>query len=283
MSVTHTTFGAFNAVHRALARNGRFGRLPDLDTTPVILVEGDSWVAMPPYHDLGDHLERLTGGLYLRMGNHGDTAKDMFSGRNLDTLRRRIDQLGFDVAVVSAGGNDLAGVLDRHRVFKPTTPPMAPDQAVGMLVTNGVFDRIATAYRRFLKVTREAGTHVVGHGYAYPRLMGVPLVLTVQNIGLLALFKRTVGDWIQRHIQHVLPTEAEQLAFAEGMIDRFHDHVLAQLDPADFSYVDLRRALPDPADWNDELHPSEAGFGKLARQLKPEIARHLPPAKRANF
>ena len=133
MASTHTTFGRFASHHRLLARNGRQGRKPALDDTPLVLVEGDSWLAMPLYHDIADHLERSAGGVFLRQGRHGDTAARMFDGRSLARIERNLKAFGFDLLLVSAGGNDLVDALEKTRgkpLFGKTHGLTTPEKAV---------------------------------------------------------------------------------------------------------------------------------------------------------
>lgn len=283
MGVTHTALGNFRSQYRHLLRQKKGGKTPNVDTVPLILIEGDSWVSMPPYHDLGDHLERTTNAVYLRMGKHGDTAADMFAPANLAKLRSRLSNFRFDLLLVSAGGNDLANALDKHRIFAPGDPPTTPAKAAARVDASGLFKRLASAYKALLAVTRGTGVHVIGHTYAYPQRMGAPTRLTVQNIGLIAVLKRQAGDWIQRHIRHVLPDEDDQREFVRLLLDAFHDQVLAAQPAADFSYMDFRTTLPHAKDWNDELHPTEAAFGLLAKAMKVRIAQCLPPAKQPSL
>jgi hypothetical protein len=147
-----------------------------------------------------------------------------------------------------------------------------------------VLDRVRERYEALLRVTRRAGVPVVGHSYDYPRRMGAPAVLTVEQVGLVAVLKRACGDWIQRHIRHVMPEDSDQLAFTHGLIDAFVADVLEPLaETGVFSWVDLRGQLPDTEDWNDEIHPTSAGFERLARPLRAAIRNLLPAAKRRGF
>jgi lysophospholipase L1-like esterase len=288
MSSTHSTFGRFAAQYRMLARLGRQGRNPNLDDTPVVLIEGDSWVAMPPVHDLGDHLERGAGGVFLRLGHYGDTAASMFDRAGLRRLEGHLQHFAFDVIVASAGGNDLVDALEGGRgrapLFPRNHPAIDPVAGLARVRAAGVLERVRERYEALLRVTRRAGVPVIGHSYDYPRRMGAPARLTVEQVGLIAVLKRSCGDWIQRHIRHVMPDESDQLAFTHGLIDAFVDDVLAPITEAGvFSWVDFRGLLPDVDDWNDEIHPTSAGFERLARPLKAAIRGALPAAKRRGW
>ncbi|MDZ3823363.1 MAG: hypothetical protein U0S76_07150 [Pseudoxanthomonas sp.] len=283
MASTHTTFGRFASHHRLLARNGRQGRKPALDDTPLVLVEGDSWLAMPLYHDIADHLERSAGGVFLRQGRHGDTAARMFDGRSLARIERNLKAFGFDLLLVSAGGNDLVDALEKTRgkpLFGKTHGLTTPEKAVEHVRAAGVLAGIRTHYLRLLEVAARAGVPVLGHSYDHPQRMGVPIKLSVAQLGLAALFKRRAGDWIARWIRHVLPDDPDQRAFARGLIDAFVADVLDTL-PAPFHYADLRGQLAQEKDWNDELHPTQAAFARLAPLLRARARGLLPAGKQA--
>lgn len=283
MASTHTTFGRFASHHRLLARNGRSGRRPALDDTPLVLVEGDSWLAMPLYHDLADHLERSAGGVFLRQGRHGDTAARMFAGSSLARIERNLKAFGFDLLLVSAGGNDLVDALERTRgrpLFGKSHGPTTPEKAVEHVRGAGVLAGIRTHYLRLLEVAARAGVPVLGHSYDHPQRMGVRIKLTVAQLGLAAVFKRRAGDWIARWVRHVLPDAAGQRAFARGLVDAFVSDVLDTLPPP-FHYVDLRGHLTQEKDWNDELHPTQAAFARLAPLLRAKARGLLPAAKQA--
>jgi hypothetical protein len=35
------------------------------------------------------------------------------------------------------------------------------------------------------------------------------------------------------------------------------------------TYVDVRDCVPDKSEWHDELHPTSAGFKRVAARIKP--------------
>ena len=116
--------------------------------------------------------------------------------------------------------------------------------------------------------------------------MGQAGELTVQQLGLLALFKRSVGDRIAKYVNKALPTEDEQRAFARLMMDQYSKSVLAELkDTYDsaLTIVEFSGQLTSDSDWNDEMHPTEAAFKRLAIKLREAVRAALPEEKRATF
>ncbi len=281
MASTHTDFGKFLNHYRALKRADM------LDTTPIVLSEGDSWFSTPLYYNLVDWLEaEAPHALFMRLEASGDLATRMFRGGNLKVLESRLKNLEFDALLISAGGNDFVDEFLK-RLFS-SAQRMTPRSALDAVVKSGRYEEVLKAYRRGLDtaLTARPELKIITHTYDYPRLMGQEAKLTVEAIGLAALFKRSVGDWIARHIGHVLPSEDEQREFVRLLIDQF---VARVLDPLKIEYgaaltiVDFRGALDSDADWNDEMHPTGAAFRRLASNLRAALRTALPTPKRAGI
>lgn len=279
MASTHTDYGKFINHYRALDRADL------LSKTPLILSEGDSWFSMPLYYNLVDWLEiQAPQAVFLRMENSGDTAVNMFSGGNLRSIGSRLKAFDFDVMLLSAGGNDF---VDRYlrELFK-NQALQTPEAAMARVLQSGRFAEVLKAYQRVLDTALKARPtlRVLTHSYDYPHLLGAAARLTVQNIGLAALLKHEIGDWIAKHIKHVLPEMEQQRHFVRLLIDGYFAQVLeplkAQYGEA-LHVVDIRGVLATDADWNDEMHPTSEGFQQLADRMRPALRALLPQAKQS--
>lgn len=279
MATTHTAFGRFLNYYRSLRRANV------LDRVPVLLSEGDSWFSTPLYYNLVDWLEVSSpSGAFLRMESSGDLATKMFRGSNLKRIVSRVEAIEFDVLMISAGGNDLVDEF-LAKTFKGAGK-LSVDQAFQRVLDSKRFDAVYAAYEALITavVAARPNITILAHTYDYPIRMGVEGKLTVEQIGLIAWFKRSVGDWIAKHIRHALPSEDEQRAFARRMMDHYHDHVLVPLaenHKPHFHFVNLRGHLAQQADWNDEMHPTGDAFRRLAEVYRVKLRELLPEAKRA--
>ncbi|WP_119718048.1 hypothetical protein [Cognatilysobacter tabacisoli] len=283
-SVQTTRRGEFRAIHRALSRNR-----PLRKRTPVVFCEGDSWFSTPLSMNLLDWLvfpspqneERGVpivgaGGLFFRAEESGDLATQMFSGSALRDIMQWYGGFDFDIALLSAGGNDF---VDRFlaRTFA-NRRAMSVDQAFETVVQTGRYAEVFAAYERALSkmVQLHPRTPIVAHTYAYPVKLGVPADLTVANLGVAALMKRNAGPWIGPQMARALPDVDDQRAFARRLIDGFVERVLDPLAGdarfrRAFRYVDLREEVPLARDWFDEMHPTGATFNRLSRPFAAEI------------
>jgi hypothetical protein len=114
-SVQTTRRGEFRRIMRALERN------PALRArTPVVFCEGDSWFSTPLAMNLLDWLVFATpeeeargvpivgqGGLFFRAEHSGDLATRHLQPRRFNDLMQWYGGFDFDIALLSAGGNDF--------------------------------------------------------------------------------------------------------------------------------------------------------------------------------
>jgi hypothetical protein len=281
--------GKFRDVYRLLKRHHL------LDTTPVILCEGDSWFSTPLSMNLIDQLVFATpeeeaagkvffgkGGLFFRAEKSGDRALNMFTEKNVNKLSKWYKAFDFDLVLLSAGGNDFVDEFLK-KLFK-NKPVITVQQAVQLVIDSGQYDKVLAAYRVFINkfISEKPHIPIIAHTYDYPVLLGKPANLTLSNIGLIALFKKKVGDWISNHVEDSLPNLNDQVEFAKQLIDNFESRILSPLAIEfnnNFSYVDLRNTLTEDL-WFDEMHPSGLGFHKLAQKLKKPISDTLPVNKK---
>ena len=288
-SVQTTQRGAFRRLYNTLKRNRALRA-----RTPVVFCEGDSWFSTPLAMNILDWLVFPTpeeerrgvpivgrGGLFFRAEHSGDLALDIFKPKRFNALVKWYRNFDFDIALLSAGGNDFVGAFLQQTFARRGR--MTPKQAFDVVRTQTTrFDDVRNAYASALAkmLAARPDTPILGHTYAYPLRIGEPAGLTLSNIGAVALLADAAGPWIGPHMAHVLPTLEARRAFAKMLIDGFVDHVLEPLatDPrfaGRFHYLDLRDALPRVEDWFDEMHPTGAGFHALSKPFAQAIAARM--------
>jgi hypothetical protein len=298
--------GEFRSLYRALDRRHL------LASTPVIYCEGDSWFSTPLAMNLLDWLVSPapedaekgvplfgTGGLFFRTERSGDSASPQFAkpGRAMFTEKRLEDLVGwfkgfdFDLVLLSAGGNDLADRYLRETFGSLHGSNLSPEQAFDVVADSGRYRQVRDAYRRCITTFGDARPEVriLAHTYAYPRLVGHAGDLTVGNVGVAAVLRKSVGPWIGPHVAPALAMDPandgdELRQFVRLLVDGFESEVLRALrdefGAGCFDYVDLRHLLPRDADWFDEMHPTEEGFHTLAGVMRAKVIEALPVAKR---
>lgn len=284
-SVYTTRSGEFRRIFRDLDRH------PELrKRTPVVFCEGDSWFATPLSMNILDWLVYPSpedeekgvpvfgrGGLFYRAEESGDMAVDIFSPKPLKKIMQWYGGFDFDIALLSAGGNDFVG--DFLKKAFANRKEMTVKQAYDVVVATGRFDEVYAAYEAALTamIKLRPKTPIVAHTYCYPLKMNVAAELTVGNLGLAAIFKKNKGPWIGPHLSKALPDSNDQRAFARMLIDGFEQQVLGRLAKdsrfkKNFRYIDLRNKAPNEDDWFDEMHPKGATFKRLSRPFANEIS-----------
>lgn len=268
-----------------------------LKTHPAILYWGDSWFSTPLYLNLARQSARRINGLNMIIGKPGALAAELFDKDEVERMADRIKNNPFDVICLSAGGNDclserLAKVFKGWMGAPPKrTDTISADDAFQIFLQSGLLDGVFSAYDRLLSklkplLAQRPTLRVLGQPYVPIKLIGTPADLSVGNIGLIALVKGDVGPWLWGPMQHVLANKSEGENFARKMLeDGFRDGVLKRLSQKHagfFDYVDYSSAQGmGKADfWNDEIHPSEAGFERLAIPFNQALRAILPSSKR---
>jgi len=224
---------------------------------PHVLAIGDSWFWYP-FNNLLTPIWNYWGGnrVILAQGTVGAEAVDLASGRWLRDFRRILkwNKSTIRTVLMSAGGNDFAGMDDMSRILKPDCRNAATgedcfdaDEAQGLM-----FHDVANAYRTLIGEVAERcpEAYVVLHNYDYAIPSGKAI------FGL--------GHWLKDPMDAVGVPAAVQPLAVDYLIDTFSSALaLVQHEfPLRTLFVNSVGTL-DPSDWANELHPTPSGFNKL--------------------
>jgi lysophospholipase L1-like esterase len=242
----------------------------------VLVAEGDSWFDYP-WTDVLRVLEDVHLYDVYSVAHRGDRVEEMaYAGGQLEKLTRLIEKLlrqGHEprAVLLSGGGNDIAG--DEFAML--LNHALSPNPGLNTGVTDGVIDdRARYAYVTILQAISTVCQDTIGrtvpivvHGYDYP----VP-----DGRGFLGGWWLLPGPWLEPGFREKGYTDlAVCTQITTALIDRFNA-MLASVAAlpmfAHVRYVDLRNTLsPDPATyrlwWDNELHPTEEGFVKVAGEI----------------
>lgn len=237
------------------ARMHRKGRFRDTIAKgyngPIIVSEGDSWFQYPILlKDTIDHLMD-TYAIYS-LGAAGDLLKHMADKMEyIGALK----ETGAEILLLSGGGNDLVagGALASH--LEEFDPDLKPEDYL-LPSFQALLDEALTHYGRMFRQVHQAFPHVsiLCHGYDYPvpnkdRWLGKPME------------SRGIRD------------RGLQKAIAACMMDHFNRRLrrLAKAMPH-VTYIDCRGVVGDHR-WHDGLHPTNPGYGDVAKKFAREISR----------
>jgi len=229
---------------------------------PRIVAEGDSWFEYP----FNDDLIMILGEKYaiMSLAKAGDAWMDVYKENELFPA---ITHERPDIVMLSIGGNEVMGQIETYlhpfELNRPAEKYILPNFAK-------MLDWISSQYETTITQILAQGAQVIMHGYDYPDARA-PQTPGAQWIGPPMKNMRHidgVGMW--REIANI-------------MVDRYNvmlDKLAAK--PAFVGlahYVDLRGVIgnrdfntgPDGDLWNDEIHGTAAGFGRLAAKIDPVI------------
>lgn len=244
---------AANAASRLRRDLAFMSRLAGGYDGPVIVAEGDSWWQYPLLlEDVIDHLSKpfaikclsAAGDLLARMERDGE-------------YLTALAQTRATILILSGGGNDLLSDGQLYHCLADHKPGLRPGDYL-----NATFDSVLrhalADYERILRKVhgRFPQVKVIVHGYDY----AIP----------------NDGRWLGRPMARRNITDRNlQAAIAVDMMDRFNRGLMRLVETLPHVvYVDCRGAVGTaPAAWHDELHPRNAGYGRVAARIEAEIRR----------
>lgn len=251
------------------------GRMRLDGAMPSILAIGDSWFWYPlPGGSLLETLGTLAaprGHVIFALGNNGAEVYDYVDGKYRKLVRNALQRYGDGLSAVfiSGGGNDFAGFADVRPMLKPdcsgATQPSdcfiagTADHTLGWLMK-----RVTENYNRLIGqvlMSSNPGVLIVLHNYDNALPSGKPVFPGGQ-----AWFKPAFDD------AHV-PAGLQQGCLLH-VLDKFTAVVdgLASASLGQITVVHSRGTLT-ASDWANELHPTAAGFAKIANQAwRPVLA-----------
>jgi hypothetical protein len=244
---------------------------------PVLVSEGDSWFQFPFF--LEDVIDQLGANYRIWSADAaGDTLQNMVFDkpeypRVLDAQRDH-----FKAFLLSGAGNDIVGDDgEGSSVLERIVLAFSQDQTdAAFYIANDHFNEklafVEKAYRTVLDHMKEnyPGRPVLIHGYDYALPGGY-------EGDPRRPFYAEQNQWMGRYLG------GEKLGFKDhlfqakiirNMIDKLNEVQIrlcgGNHEGGAYSnayHVDIRGLLPRDLDWNDELHPTDSSFRKVAQRF----------------
>lgn len=263
-----------NGFARARRRRRFRQRLEAGSRLPVIVSEGDSWFQFPfLIRDTIDHLGE--DHLVWSLDAAGDTAEAIVyrDAEYLEGLQEQ-KQNQVEAFLFSAAGNDVIGEDETGepvllRLVKQYRPGCDAVWHVDRTELDRVMRSLEAAYRQVVATVRSdedlATLPILLHAYDHPLPGGQPgdprtPLWAAQDRWLgRALRSKGIEDvTLQRDVVRLLIDETYD------MITR----VAGDSAVTGVHVVDVRGCLPEVTDWADEIHATDAGFGRVAERFR---------------
>lgn len=218
---------------------------------PVIVSEGDSWFQYPiRLKDTIDQLVAEHGYQLLSLGAAGDLISNMAAAREYE---KRIEEEKADFFLLSGGGNDMLGGGRLATFIKGSGT--TPEEWLDREAWEGFLSQIASLYRGLFRslVGRFPSTTILCHGYDYALPRG--------------------QRWLGKPLSERGVPESDHAAIVRILIDGFNDKLVAIATEFEtVHHVDCRDVVGETkSSWYDELHPTNAGFGRVAEKFHERI------------
>jgi lysophospholipase L1-like esterase len=271
---------------------------PDLNQfNPVLLAEGDSWFtlgAIPAYNML-DGLDFPSFGAVISLAYPGDTVSAMEKALKAGDSHRRVDvwasELGRWVCdsaayplsgiVLSGGGNDLIDAFPHLLKSQCDYGSIDGGNCIEALDLEALdkFDRfIAASFTGIVNFVRNHGgpnaqVPIFCHTYDFPTPNDAPATILGARVGNAWMYPRLV----ERNVPELLWSPLAELLLRRlaaqlKSLDLPNFHVVNTLDTLARAQSGARGSS---GDWDNEIHPSRAGYKKLGRKLAKAIADEL--------
>jgi hypothetical protein len=242
-----------------------------------IIAEGDSWFAFPkPLRtNLIEELQEINGpdAAIWSLARNGDTAQEIMFGQQYQTLRRLFSDptLMIDAFMFSAGGNDFVGE-NLPNFLNTYAEGMGWMDCINLSYLDYRFGDLDHAYQRLadLRDAYKPQTYIFTHDYDYAVPSG-------KRVRVLLC---TVGGWLQdQFLTKGIKDYEMQKNIIRHLLDRFAG-VMKRFAERNQNvvYVHTQGTL-STSDWKDELHPTSAGFRKIAAKFQNalrSVFSHLP-------
>lgn len=242
-----------------------------------LLADGDSWFDYPlDGNGLGgptDIIAQLPGQCaippnILNLAHHGDaTTTELGLTRTqkiLDAIKNTPPGGKFDAILFSGGGDDIVG--DSFVIWLNDAGDVNSNPAFGLnrVRFNSILNVIESSYLDLIQLRDNnlPGVPIFAHGYDFAIPTGIGVC--------------TVGPWLKPSLDFCDWTNpADALQIVHDALVQF-GALIARLasDPANnLIYVQTQGTL-NPAQWANELHPTNVGFGLITAKFKAALAAY---------
>jgi hypothetical protein len=255
---------------------------PAARTRLRILAEGDSWFEypLPPFSGDGVivQLEKLLSHKIDNDAHHGDEVRQMLAVTQRRQIVARLSDPGirYDAMLFSGGGNDCVG--EQFILWLREADPQPPENLLDPDASAAILRLIEEGYRDLVRLRDDhsADTVLFLHGYDFPPITGKPAPC---NVGP---WLRPALDYQYRDVLKIDPDPHAQFRIVKAFLEQFNAALNRVADwanarrPDSVVVVQTQGTLTaNDTHWQNELHPSTAGFKLVARKFKEALDRRF--------
>lgn len=241
---------------------------------PLNLIgDGDSWFDYPlpdPLHAT-DVLEALkdTGNpapMILKLAHYSDATTTLLGVNKRNRLIAQLQDKGnghIDALLFSGGGNDVVGDQFRFWLHDASAVGNDPARGVDNQRLADIFGVVESAYLDLIRIRDQFAPHAPIFVHAYD--FAIPNGISACHLA---------GPWLRPSlVDRGWPDLAPGTLIVRTILIQFRA-MLERLasDPANNVVLVETQGTLAPDDWANELHPTGAGFGKIAARFRAALA-----------
>jgi len=239
-----------------------------------LLIEGDSWFDYPQFlsTNIPEELKAIFNDKIIELdkAGNGDDAREMLCGEQYDELFDVVAQqkLSFDAILFSGGGNDIVAA-NLPVLLNTYKSGFTWEDCLNMVRFRRRLQEIECVYHDLadLRDDYQPSAYIFTQGYDY----AIPSGKGVRVFGV-----EVSGKWIKARMDGEGIPEEHQRKILDYMLAEF-DNMLIRLEQTIPRCVHVRTqgTLKD-SDWANELHPTTAGFQKIAAKYEEALTTVFP-------
>ncbi|MCG8684734.1 MAG: hypothetical protein MI892_07665 [Desulfobacterales bacterium] len=239
-----------------------------------LLAEGDSWFAYPRrFYFFGkdaniiDHLADKPGLAILNTSRNGDEAADMMSGDQKLSLLKRLKHMDFDAMLFSGGGNDLVGRYDFGFLINEKKGSMDWKACINKDHLDIKIQQLELVYMEMMEriLDLKPKFKVITHTYdlALPSKEGFEL------FDIIPMGKSWMYPYMENKKIH---DYNDQKKIIHSILKRFKRSLnkVGKKYKDNLIVVDTHGCVAED-EWRNEIHPTPAGFDKVANKIYKAI------------
>lgn len=257
-------------VLRAKALHAQLAGTP----APLILIgDGDSWFDYPlpdPLHAT-DVLQALkdTGDpapMILKLAHYSDATTTLLGVTKRNRLIAQLQDPAngpIDALLFSGGGNDVVGDQFRFWLNDASAVGNNPAQGVDAQRLGNIFGVVESAYLDLIRIRDQFAPHAPIFVHAYD--FAIPTGVSACHLA---------GPWLRPSlVDRGWPDLAPGTLIVKTILGEFRAMLqrLASVPAHDMVLVETQGTLA-PGDWANELHPTGAGFARIADRFRAALA-----------
>ena len=246
-----------------------FSAAQKTDRPRSIVAEGDSWFRYIVGKALIYHIDVRPRNEVLNLASPGDEVRDMMTPKQLNRLKRVLKSgptrgRKFDAFLFSGGGNDLLGDGRFRLWLNDYESGMTAHDVVNQSTLQKMLQYLEDRYEEIISVRDEQSprTPMYLHSYDFAQPTGTPVCGR--------------GPWLKPGLDsRKVPLKLQPDVVAEFL--KFFSNMLTRIAKRNDNVTHvLTQGTLSPEEWANEIHPTSAGFKKIASRIAKMLEADVP-------